>query len=320
MATDRHVVTKAAAFDTARALSAWLGHLTAERRAAAKTVEAYMRDVGQFLAFLAGHLGGPPTLADLSGLGTADFRAFLARRRQDGASSRTLARQLSAIRALFGFLERNGLASNPAIGAIRTPKLPHAVPKPLTVEAAGRLMAADAEMASQDTPPWVTARDAAILMMLYGCGLRISEVLGLNRADAPVSADTDTLTVTGKGGKTRIVPVMEPVREAVAAYLALYPHDMPPGSALFRGVRGARLNARMVQRLIERLRGALGLPETATPHALRHSFATHLLGAGADLRAIQELLGHSSLSTTQLYTEVDREHLLKQYERAHPRA
>jgi integrase/recombinase XerC len=229
--------------------------------------------------------------------------------------SRTLARQLSSLRSFYRFSEKKGLFRNPALAAIRSPKLPHAVPKPLAPEKAMRLVKADV-LATEETPRWVLARDAAVLTLLYACGLRISEALALTKGQT----DQAVLTVTGKGNKTRIVPLLPVARAAVALYLELCPFALPPKEPMFRGVKGGPLNARNIQLLIARLRGALGLPETATPHALRHSFATHLLSHGADLRVIQELLGHASLSTTQVYTEVNRAHLLEQYRKAHPRA
>jgi integrase/recombinase XerC len=301
--------------DAALAAQGWLKSLKTERRMAAKTLEAYARDLGQFAQFMAGHLGESPSNAALAELAASDFRAFLARRRMEGAESRTLARQLSSIRSFYRFAERRGLFRNAALSTIRAPKLPHAVPKPLPTEKAQRLVKADV-LAAEDTPKWIMARDEAVLTLLYASGLRISEALSLTRAQA----EAPVLTVTGKGGKTRIVPLLPAAREAVARYLDLCPFSPAPREAMFRGVKGGPLNARNIQLLIERLRGALGLPDTATPHALRHSFASHLLANGADLRVIQELLGHASLSTTQVYTEVNRAHLLAQYRKAHPRA
>ncbi|MGE0210113.1 MAG: tyrosine recombinase XerC [Parvibaculaceae bacterium] len=297
------------------ALAGWLAHLTGERRSSRHTLDAYERDLRQFLAFLTDHLGGEPRLADLEALRTADFRAFLARRRNEGAGSRTLARQLSAIRSFFRHCERSGFLSNPALAALAAPKRPHAVPKPLSVDAAMRALE---DVEEGERAPWVEARDLAVLTLLYGCGLRISEALDLDRRQAP-EREGEVLTVLGKGNKTRLVPVLPAAVEAIRRYLKLCPATLGPRDPLFIGVRGGRLNARNIQLLMQRLRGALGLPETATPHALRHSFATHLLSAGADLRSIQELLGHASLSTTQLYTEVDRARLLEQYRSAHPR-
>lgn len=304
-----------AAPDAARALAEFLRYLTSERRASPRTIEAYGRDLSQFAAFLQEHLGEPPDLAALADLRLADFRAFLAARRACGIETRSLARQLSAIRSLYRYLERNNILRNSALGGLRSPKIPHAVPKPLNVVAARRLVSVEATT-GDDARAWIAARDSAVLMLLYGCGLRISEALGL----AKKQAATDTLVITGKGGKTRMVPVLPAARQAMARYLELCPFPLIPNGPMFRGVKGGPLNARNIQLLIERLRGALGLPDSATPHALRHSFATHLLGAGADLRVIQELLGHSSLSTTQIYTEVNRAHLLEQYAKAHPRA
>ncbi|HUF46113.1 MAG TPA: tyrosine recombinase XerC [Aestuariivirgaceae bacterium] len=303
--------------DTAGATEGWLGRLEIERRCSAHTLSAYRRDISQFFEFLRGHLGGIPTLADLAGLRTADFRAFLAARRNEGIGSRTLSRQLSAIRSLFRHLERSGVLANPALALLRGPKRPDAVPKALLVEAACGLLDAVGEEA--DKSAWIAARDAAVLALLYGCGLRISEATGLSLRHLPM-AEGEPLRITGKGGKQRIVPLLPAVRRAIDAYLRLCPLALNRDGPLFIGAKGGRLNARNTQLVIERLRGRLGLPAHATPHALRHSFATHLLGAGADLRAIQELLGHSSLSTTQTYTAVDREHLLAQYLKAHPRS
>ena len=293
----------------------WLASLGSERRMSSKTIEAYARDIGQFAAFMAGHLGGPPTVDDLATLTISDFRAFLARRRMQGVESRTLARQLSSLRSFYRHAERTGLFRNAAISAVQSPKLPHAVPKPLTIDAARRVAAADT-LATGGTPKWVLARDQAVLTLLYACGLRISEALSLT----PKQAEQQPLVITGKGNKTRIVPVLPAARAAIDTYRELCPFALAENQPMFRGVKGGPLNARNIQLLIERLRGALGLPDTATPHALRHSFATHLLSNGADLRVIQELLGHASLSTTQVYTEVNRAHLLEQYRKAHPRA
>jgi integrase/recombinase XerC len=307
-----------AAADVQRAVEAWLAYLSVERQLSANTSEAYARDVGQFLGFLADHLNQLPTLPQLSALSARDIRAFLASRRAEGVGSRSLSRTLSALRMFYRFLERRGLGKNDVVRAVALPKLPHSVPKPLTAPKATALVGG-ADIASPDAAEWIVARDTAVLALLYGSGLRISEALSLARRDAPIRG-RDMLRVTGKGDKTRVVPVLPIVREAVERYLALCPMKLGADDPLFVGARGGQLSPRIIQLLIARSRAALGLPETATPHALRHSFATHLLGAGADLRAIQELLGHASLSTTQGYTEVDREHLLKTYARAHPRA
>jgi len=304
--------------DLQRAVNAWFVYLMTERQLAALTVEAYRRDLAQFLSFLSGHLGGRPDLTALLSVSARDVRAFLAMRRARGVGSRSLSRSLSALRMFYRFLERRGLGKNDAIRAVSLPKLPHAVPKPLTEPKATALMDG-ADIAVPDAAEWTLARDTAVLTLLYGSGLRISEALSLRLKDAPVKG-RDMLRVTGKGGKTRVVPVLPITREAIERYLALCPAKLAPDDPLFIGARGKQLSPRIIQLRVAKARAALGLPETATPHALRHSFATHLLGAGANLRAIQELLGHASLSTTQGYTEVDRAHLLKAYDSAHPRA
>lgn len=298
--------------DAAEIAVRWLQSLKSERRMAAKTLEAYARDVSQFGQFLKDHLGQPAAVPDLATLSVSDFRSFMARRRKAGVESRSLARQLSAIRSFFRFAERNAYFTNPALSALRSPKLAHSVPKPLNIEAARQVAAGDV-LSTGETPKWVEARDRAVLTLLYACGLRISEAIGLTLAQSKSSP----LVITGKGGKARIAPVLPRVREVLDSYVALCPFPLKPGEPMFRGLRGGPLNARNIQLLIERMRGVLNLPDTATPHALRHSFATHLLGSGADLRVIQELLGHASLSSTQIYTEVDRAHLLEQYRKAH---
>jgi len=295
----------------------WLKHLGAERRLSPNTLQAYRRDVLQFLAFLAGHLGGAPSLQDLAALTPADVRAFMAARRGDGIGSRSLMRMLAGTRAFGRFLEKNGKGKVAALAAVRAPKIAKTLPRPLAVAAAKNI--ADPDLAAGDgRDPWIHARDAAVLALLYGCGLRISEALGLRRAD--FLAARDTLTVMGKGRKQRMVPLLPQVQKLVSDYIALCPFDLPEGGPLFVGAKGGTLSPRIVQLAMARLRGALGLPETATPHALRHSFATHLLARGGDLRSIQELLGHASLSTTQIYTAVDAERLIEAYRSAHPRA
>jgi integrase/recombinase XerC len=301
--------------DLERAVAAWLSHLRHERGHAEKTLEAYARDVRQFLAFVAGQLGYAPCLADLARLDLKTFRGFLASRRRTGAVSRSLARQLSALRQLFRWLEAQALVDNRAILQLAMPKVPHSVPKPLTVAKAADVVDAgpSAEL------DWVEARDAAVLLLLYGSGLRIAEALSLRTKHAP-TADRDVLRVKGKGGKERLVPVLPVVREAIARYMTLCPYPLLSDEPLFRGAKGGILSPRIIQLAMQRLREALDLPPTATPHALRHSFATHLLSAGGDLRQIQELLGHASLSTTQVYTEVDRDRLLAVYDAAHPRS
>ena len=301
--------------DLERAVAAWLAHLRHERGHAEKTLEAYARDVRQFLGYLAAQLGYTPCLADLAKLDLKSFRGFLASRRRTGAVSRSLARTLSALRQLFRWLEAQGLVENRKILQLAMPKVPHSVPKPLTVGKAADVVDAGAG-AELD---WVLARDAAVLLLLYGCGLRIAEALSINAKDAP-APDREVLRITGKGGKERLVPVLPVVRDAVARYLQLCPYPLEPDEPMFRGAKGRPLSPRLIQLAMERLRATLDLPATATPHALRHSFATHLLSAGGDLRQIQELLGHASLSTTQAYTEVDRDRLLAVYDAAHPRA
>jgi len=296
----------------------WLTHLGAERRYSPKTLEAYRRDVEQFLDFLTEHLGGRPSLKELTALTPADVRAFLARRRADGIGSRSLMRTLAGLRGFARYLERNHKGRVAALAAVRAPKIGKTLPRPLPVTAARRI--ADSELhADENAEPWIQARDAAVLALLYGSGLRISEALGLSRADASSGA-RDGITVTGKGRKQRMVPVLPQVQSLIAQYVALCPYDLPPDGPLFVGAKGGPLSPRIVQLAMARLRGALGLPESATPHALRHSFATHLLARGGDLRAIQELLGHASLATTQIYTEVDAERLIEAYRNAHPRA
>ncbi len=305
--------------DLLRAYDKWLVYLTTERQLAEKTREAYTRDLTYFLGFLALHHGGPASLKLLKKLEPGDFRSFLAARRNEGVSSRSLARSLSALRMFFRFLDRRGILKNDAVTAVRTPKLSHGVPKALGVDAAVSIADDASAGAHAAAPEWVLARDSAVLTLLYGSGLRISEALGLNLNEAPLGR-RDVLRITGKGSKERAVPVLPLASKAIQRYLDLCPFSLSPDGPLFVGVKGKRLSPRIIQLVMERLRSALSLPETATPHALRHSFATHLLGNGADLREIQELLGHSSLSTTQIYTEVDTTHLLKVYDEAHPRA
>ncbi|MGF7054301.1 integrase/recombinase XerC [Bosea sp. OAE752] len=296
----------------------WLTHLSAERRLSPKTLEAYGRDLGQFTAFLTGHLGGAPSLADIAALKPVDLRAFLGQRRRDGVGNRTLMRQLAALRSFARFGERSGKLTAAAFAATRGPRLGKSLPRPLEPASARAVTQADTR-AGEEREQWILARDAAVLGLLYGSGLRISEALSLARAQAPQSAG-ETLTVIGKGSKTRMVPVLPVVVAAIAEYLKLCPWRLPPEGPLFVGAKGGPLSPRIIQLAVEGLRGALGLPSSATPHSLRHSFATHLLGRGGDLRAIQELLGHASLSTTQIYTRVDSARLMAAYDAAHPRA
>ena len=301
--------------DLGDAVRAWFAHLAHERGATANTLEAYERDLRQFLAWLKGDLGHAPCLADLARLDARRFRAFMAARRRAHLASRSLARSMSALRAFFRWLEAEEIAKNRAVLQVALPKVPHGVPKPLTVQKAADVVDGGPAAALD----WIAARDTAVLLLLYGSGLRISEALGVKPKDAPVNG-RDVLRVVGKGGKERLVPVLPVTQAAIVRYIALCPFPLEPDGPLFFGAKGGPLSPRILQLLMQRLRTDLGLPHTATPHALRHSFATHLLSAGADLRQIQELLGHASLSTTQVYTEVDREHLLAVYDQAHPRA
>ena len=300
-------------------MTRWLAHLRTERRLSPKTSEAYGRDVRQFLEFLAEHRGARVTLKSFSATEASDVRAFMARRRADEIAGRSLMRALAGLRSFGRFLEREGRGKVGALSAIRAPKIGKSLPKPLAVAAAKRLVDAD-ERAGEDRDPWIWARDAAVMALLYGSGLRISEALGLKRRDVPEPGAGDVLVVTGKGNKTRMVPVLQNVLALIHDYAAMCPHPLPPEGPIFLGARGGPLRPRIIQLTMARLRGALGLPDSATPHALRHSFATHLLSRGGDLRAIQELLGHASLSTTQIYTGIDSERLLEVYRTTHPRA
>ena len=309
----------AATADLAGAIEGWQQQLKSERRASPHTLAAYGRDLAFFLDFIRDHHGEAPSLALLGALKPADFRAFLAARAAQDMAKTSQARALSVLRGFFRFLDRRGLATNPALTVLRGPRLGRSVPKPLTESDAKATIDAADTVQSIGAAPWVGARDCAIVTLLYGCGLRLSEALDLTRRQAPTAGMT-SLRVTGKGGKTRIVPLLPVVTAAIDEYLAHCPHPIGADDALFVGTRGGPLNPRLVQRLMEQLRIRLGLPDCATPHALRHSFATHLLAGGADLRAIQELLGHASLSTTQRYTAVDTATLMEVYERAHPRA
>ena len=304
--------------DLAQAAQSWLGHVVSERRMSPLTLDAYARDLRQFVSFLAGYREERPGLGAIDSLAPVDVRAFLASRRQTGVGNRSLLRQLAGIRSFARYCEREGLAKTSALSSIRAPKLPRSLPKALSPTLAVEVVAGDG-FKGETRPAWTLARDTAVLALLYGSGLRISEALGIRRMDAPVG-DTDAITVLGKGSKMRQVPVIRPVRQAVERYLALCPFPLAAEGPLFIGERRGPLSPRIIQLAVERLRGALGLPDSATPHALRHSFATHLLSRGGDLRTIQELLGHASLSTTQIYTAVDGNRLLQSYRANHPRA
>ncbi len=301
--------------DAARQL--WLQHLAHERRASPRTLEAYGFAAARYLAFLSRHQGETPTLKSLAAVTPAEVRAWLAHLRSGDKplSPRSMSQALSAIRTFHRFLDRRLDAPNPTIALVRGPRVTPGAPRPVTEDQAAGLLAEPG--LDPDREGWEAARDEAVLTLLYGCGLRISEGLSLTRSVAPLG---ETLRITGKGSKTRIVPVLPAVRDAIDAYVARLPFGLSPDEPLFRAKRGGPLSPRHVQATVQGLRARLGLPPSATPHALRHSFATHLLGAGADLRAIQELLGHASLSTTQRYTEVDAAALLGAYNAAHPHA
>jgi len=300
-------------------MTRWLAHMRAERRLSPKTLEAYARDLRQCLDFLCEHWGARVTLSRFAALEATDIRAFMAMRRADEIASRSLMRTLAGLRSFGRFLEREGKGKVGALSAIRSPKVGKSLPKPIQVTAAKRLADAD-ERAGETRETWILARDAAVMALLYGSGLRISEALGLKRRDVPRPGEGDVLIVTGKGNKTRMVPVLQNVLALIADYVAICPYPLGAEGPVFVGARGGPLSPRIIQLTMERLRGALGLPDSATPHALRHSFATHLLSRGGDLRAIQELLGHASLSTTQVYTGIDTERLFEVYKTAHPRA
>jgi len=293
--------------------AAWLAGLAHERRSSPHTLRAYKDDLSRFLTFLSDHRGARVTLSTLQNLAPADVRAFLTRRRQEGLGARGVQRALAALRSFYHYLAREELADGAALRIVRSPKLPKTLPRPISETDAVRTI----EEAGANEIPWIAARDAALVTLLYGTGVRISEALRLKRRDVPLA---ESLTVLGKGNKERAVPVLPAVREAISAYAALIPFAGENTAPLFLSRRGNAMSARDAQGLLQRLRGRLGLPASATPHALRHSFATHLLKHGGDLRSVQELLGHSSLSTTQKYTEVEGEQILAVYEAAHPRA
>jgi len=304
--------------DLIKHIIAWLEHLSAVRRLSPHSIEAYRRDVSQFITYVAEHNNASVNLESFIKIPSSMIRSYMAQRREEGLESRSLLRSLAGIRSFVRHLERLGHGQATAFTIVRTPKIAHTLPKPLSATAAKMLADVDTHHEA-DKQPWIAARDAAVIALLYGVGLRISEAIGLKRQDAPING-LDMITVIGKGQKMRRVPVIAPVREAIEHYINLCPYRLEATGPLFVGARGGPLSPRIIQLAIQRLRGALGLPATATPHALRHSFATHLLGKGGDLRTIQELLGHASLSTTQVYTAVDARRLLDAYTSAHPRA
>lgn len=293
-------------------LTRWLAQLSAVRRRSPKTVEAYRRDVARYLGFMARHRGGPMGRAALGEVRLAELRAWMAEERGRGLSARSLARALSAVRAFYKWLDAAEGIDCAALQVVRTPKRPARLPRPVSTEAAHALI----RDVSADARPWIAARDRAALTLIWGSGLRISEALGLRQRDAPLA---EVIRVTGKGGKEREVPVLPAARQAVEHYRGLCPHAPGANAPLFLGARGGPLSPRLLQKAMAEARMVLGLPATATPHALRHAFATQLLAAGGDLRAVQELLGHASLSTTQVYTGVDEARLMEVYDKAHPR-
>jgi integrase/recombinase XerC len=296
------------------ALQRWLDSRKALKATSDNTISAYQRDVSDFLGFMAGHHGGQQGLGSIAPLSISDMRAWMAATRAQNVGSRSMARKLSAVKSFYRWLaEREGFDPTAVLSA-RSPKFNAKLPRPLAPDAAKDVIATVAENAPED---WIAARDTAILTLLYGCGLRISEALDLKQGQVPMP---DMLRIVGKGGKERMVPVLPIARDAVARYAALMPFELPAEAPLFRGVRGRPLNPAMVQRAMAAARRQLGLPASATPHAMRHSFATHLLNAGGDLRSIQELLGHASLSTTQAYTAVDLPRILEVYDQTHPKA
>lgn len=299
--------------DAAQLLQEWLAVLRHQRRLSPHTLRAYGDDASRFVEFLSGHVGGPVTAGALNSLRPADIRAFLTLRRADGLGPRGVQRAVAALRSFFRHLERSGVASSAAVQAVRSPKMPHTLPRPLGERDALRVMTE----AGDNRRKWIAARNTALITLLYGTGLRISEALSLRRSDVPLA---DRITVIGKGRKERVVPVIDAVRDATAAYVRVCPFDAGKNGPLFLSIKASAMTAREAQRIMQDLRSRLGLPPSATPHALRHSFATHLLQNGGDLRAVQELLGHASLSTTQKYTEVEERRVMAIYESAHPRA
>jgi integrase/recombinase XerC len=303
-----------AAPDIAAQVTDWRQYLKSEKRFSPHTLDGYGRDLGFFLSFITEHQGRRPSVHDLTSLRVADFRAYLAGKRATGVGSRSAARSLSAVRGFFRFLARRNILRNTAIDAVTSPKIPKSLPRPLDIGSARELLGSMGDLTEE---PWVGLRDTAVVTLLYGAGLRISEALNLNRNQAPSS---EVMIIRGKRNRERLVPVLPVVHEAITAYLEACPFHLAPEGPLFVGEKGKRLNPGVLQKQMRAVREALGLPPSATPHALRHSFATHLLARGGDLRAIQELLGHVSLSTTQHYTDVDTERLLEVYNNAHPKA
>ncbi|WP_455481909.1 tyrosine recombinase XerC [Bartonella sp. B35(2025)] len=312
---DKNIFLIPADYTVLTARKNWLDNLIRTRRMAIKTTQAYERDTRQFLFFLCTHLGHKPTFDDLANLRVTDFRAYLSYRRTNNISTRSLSRGMAGLRSFFNYLSREEIVHVPAAKLVRTPKHPKSLPKPLTVKSALNIVKQENQ---QENAAWIIARDAAVLALLYGCGMRISEALALTPEQFSDPGKT-SLFITGKGKKTRLIPLIKVVYEAVQNYIKCCPHSLANNQPMFRGARGGTLQPAIIQRTIRNLRANLGLPETTTPHTLRHSFATHLLSRGGDLRTIQELLGHACLSTTQAYTHVDTDRLLAIYQKAHPR-
>ena len=300
--------------DSKEAISRWLNWLIDERRLSENTKIAYLHDLEVFLSFLSKHFGHQIQLTDLENVKLSDFRGFLTQIQISGLSKPSAARTISTIRNFFKYLERESGITNNSIGLIKSPKLGRPLPKALNIPDAKNSINMAGELARNH---WVGVRDIAVLHLLYGCGLRINEALSMNGDNIPIS---ETITIIGKGSKQRLIPVLPSVKDAIDRYLDICPFQIIPDGPLFFGARGKRLNPAIIQKAMRIIQGALNLPATATPHALRHSFGTHLLANGADLRAIQELLGHASLSTTQRYTEVDPNHLIEIHKKAHPRS
>jgi integrase/recombinase XerC len=314
MADPAGVIALGLPADLRDAIADWRQWLSAERRASDHTTENYLADLYAFLGFVAEHRGGVPGLDDLLSLDPRDFRSWLARRSMECMAKSSTARALSSLRNFYRFLDRSGRGHNAAVTSIRNPKIPQSIPKPLAPQDA---MAVLENAGAMQDEPWLAKRNLALFTLLYGCGLRISEALNLNAQNRPKG---DSLVITGKGNKQRLVPVLPIVIEAIEDYLAACPYAPAGDDPLFLGARGKRLVAQVAQREMRKIRALLNLPDTATPHAMRHSFATHLLAGGGDLRTIQDLLGHASLSTTQRYTSVDTERLMEVYRGTHPRA
>ena len=317
MARHTSIITKppSAAADLADRYHAWVDFLRYEKHFSHHTLRAYTKDLLSFFEFLTHHLGKQPSMDDLGETSLRDFRSWLTQRMVEGASNATRARQISCIRSFLKWLDRNGYLHNPAIGSIRTPKLPKKLPRALPVDQAKTLTRNLEGIAHQEF--WIAYRDRALFTLLYGCGLRINEALQLDYSTRPQGGE---VRVIGKGNKERLVPVLDIVQETLDEYISQCPISFEKNTPLFLGSRGGRLNQGVAQRQLRILRKSMSLPESLTPHALRHSFATHILENGGDMRSIQELLGHASLRTTQRYTDFDDRQLMEIYRKSHPRA